>query len=243
MRGLVMRVPAMIPVRMKTALGLKTVLSILSIATATLIISSCSTTTTIDEYRDAGVADMEIGEFEKMVILGRRHLGDHETEPGLVNCIGKRLRNELDVTVIPESEFVDQLYPWFEPRTAPLKLRRLRVLMKDETIAQQISAMGVRYMIWIDGNTETTDSSSSISCAFSPGGGGCFGFASWDKLSSYEAIIWDIEAMEEKGRVRVDTEGTSYLIGIVAPVPIFAQVQSEACAGMGKQLSTFFDGE
>ncbi|MCV6604802.1 MAG: hypothetical protein OIF34_05835, partial [Porticoccaceae bacterium] len=93
------------------------------------------------------------------------------------------------------------------------------------------------------GNTETTDSSGSLSCTISPAGGGCFGFASWDRLSSYEAIIWDIQEMEEKGRVRVDTEGTSYMIAVVAPVPFIAQVQSEAYEGMGKQLATFFDGE
>ena len=214
-------------------------LNLLAVVITTLIISSC-TTTTIDEYRDAGVQDIAVGEYEKMVILGRRHLGDHETEPGLVDCIGKRLKRKLDINVVPEKEFVNQLYPWFEPRTAPLKLRRMQVLMNDEVIAQQINAMGVRYMIWVDGNTETTDSDGSISCTISPGGGGCFGFASWDKLSSYEAIIWDIQAMKEKGRVRIDTEGTSYLIGVVAPIPILAQVQSEACEGNGQSAIDLF---
>ncbi|UTW46661.1 hypothetical protein KFE80_06920 [bacterium SCSIO 12696] len=212
-------------------------------AAATLAISACSTTTTIDEYRESGVRDITLGDNEKMVILGRRHLGDHETEPGLISCIGKRLNRKVDADIIEEPEFLNQLYPWFEPRTAPLKLRRMQVLMGDEQIANQIAAMGVRYMVWVDGNTETTDSNGSLSCTLSPAGGGCFGFATWDRLSSYEAIIWDIQEMEEKGRVRVDTEGTSYLVAVVAPVPFIAQVQSEACEGMGNQLATFFDGE
>ncbi|MGS2724364.1 hypothetical protein ACVBEJ_11540 [Porticoccus sp. GXU_MW_L64] len=215
----------------------------LAFAAATLALGACSTTTTIDEYRDAGVRDISLNDNESMVILGRRHLGDHETEPGLISCIGKRLNRKLTVDVVNEQNFLNQLYPWFEPRTAPLKLRRMERLMDDQAIANQIAAMGVRYMVWVDGNTETTDSSGSLSCTISPAGGGCFGFASWDRLSSYEAIIWDIQEMEEKGRVRVDTEGTSYMIAVVAPVPFIAQVQSEACEGMGNQLATFFDGE
>ena len=221
----------------------KSSLYALAIAAATLLMGACSTTTTIDEYRDSGVRDITLGDNESMVILGRRHLGDHETEPDLISCIGKRLNRKLGLDIVKEPEFLNQMYPWFEPRTAPLKLPRMDRLMKDDTIANQIAAMGVRYMVWVDGNTETTDSSGSLSCTISPAGGGCFGFASWDRLSSYEAIIWDIQEMEEKGRVRVDTEGTSYLIAVVAPVPFIAQVQTEACEGMGKQLATFFDGK
>lgn len=224
-------------------MNLKSTLYSLALASAALALAACSTTTTIDEYRDAGVKDISIQDNESMVILGRRHLGDHETEPKLISCIARRLNNKLDLDIVPEPEFINQLYPWFEPRTAPLKLRRMEVLLQDDDISNQIAALGVRYMVWVDGNTETTDSNGSLSCAISPAGGGCFGFATWDRLSSYEAIIWDIQEMEEKGRVRVDTEGTSYLIAVVAPVPFIAQVQTEACEGMGKQLATFFDGE
>ncbi|MCV6606537.1 MAG: hypothetical protein OIF34_14635, partial [Porticoccaceae bacterium] len=94
----------------------------LTMTAATLILGACSTTTTIDEYRDAGVHDITLNDNESMVILGRRHLGDHETEPGLISCIGKRLNRTLDVDVVPEQNFLNQMYPWFEPRTAPLKL-------------------------------------------------------------------------------------------------------------------------
>ena len=220
----------------------KTVAALLTTAIA-LLLGACSTTTTIDEYRDSGMADININENEKMVVLGRRHLGDYETEPDLIKCIGRHLKKNLDLDVVAEQEFVDRLYPWFEPRTAPLKLRRMKVLMSDSNIAGQMATMGVRYMVWVDGNTETTDSQGSLNCAIGPGGGGCFGFASWDRLSSYEAIIWDITTLEEKGRVRVETEGTSFMIAVVAPVPFVAQVQSEACEGMGNRLTNFFDGK
>ncbi len=214
----------------------------LLVALASLLLAAC-TATSVDEYRKTGYSDIVLSGKESVVLLGRRHLGDYETEPEFIDCIGKRLSDGVDVNVVPELEFIDELYPWFEPRTAPLKLRRMEVLMSDPLIAAKVRDFGIQYMIWVDGNTETTDSQGSLSCTIGPGGGGCFGFASWEKLSDYEAIIWDVNKMQEKGRVRVEAEGTSYLVAVVAPVPFIARVQSEACEGIGNQLTAFFDGK
>jgi len=205
----------------------------------TLLLTAC-TATTLDRYSHNDVQQLNIREDDRVVVLGRRHLGDYETEPNFVECIGDRLGSGSVVDVVPESSFVDQLYPWFEPRTAPLKLLRMQVMMQDPLIAEQINNMGIHYMVWIDGNTETESSQGSVSCAIGPGGGGCFGFASWDNVSSYEAIIWDVEKMEEKGRISVDAEGSSYMLAIIAPVPFIARVQAHACEELGKELRSFF---
>lgn len=79
-----------------------------------------------------------------------------------------------------------------------------------------------------------------MSCAIGPGGGGCFGFAQWDKLSVYEATVWDLNELVEKGKLRVDSEGTSYLIGAVAPIPLLTPVKNDACGSLGNQLKLFF---
>jgi hypothetical protein len=96
-------------------------------------------------------------------------------------------------------------------------------------------------MVWIDGQTNTVDSSGSMGCSIGPGGAGCFGFSSWDDESSYEAIVWDLTSFKEKGRVNVDSEGTSYLVGVVIPVPFIARVQNDACVGIGNQIKAFFE--
>lgn len=201
-------------------------------------VSAC-TTTTVDEYRESP-SQLTMSENETVVVLGRRHAGDYETEPKFIDCIGESLNKAPAVTVLPETTFVDALYPWFEPRTAPLGLRRLEKMLADPLIGQHIRQHGVRYMIWVDGSTATTDKDGSVSCAIGPGGGGCFGFATWEKTASYEAIIWDLEQLDERGRVKVNAKGSSYLIAIGAPIPIIAQVQDKACAGIGKQLRAFF---
>lgn len=211
----------------------------LIVAAHLLLFLLACTTTTVDEYR-TNPSRLVLKAEEQIVVLGRRHAGDYETEPELIECIRKKLTKNPNMTVVPEQAFVDALYPWFEPRTAPLGLNKLSKMLSDPLIGQHLRQQDVRYMIWVDGSTATTDKEGSVSCAVGPGGGGCFGFATWEKTASYESIIWDIHELSERGRVKVDAKGSSYLIAIGAPIPIIAQVQDEACEGIGKQLSSFF---
>jgi len=209
------------------------------ICLAVVFLTGCSTSTIIDEYKITDT-HLDLDQGEQVVIMGRRHAGEYETEPDFINCIGGRLANGGQLKVMPEQEFLDSFYPWFEPRVAPLKLKRMSHMLKDPIIAERIKSLGVRYMVWVDGNTETTDKSGTFSCAVGPGGGGCFGFASWDKASIYEAIVWDLKQLDEKGRVKVETKGSSYMLAVGAPIPFIAQVQSDACEGIGNRLKGFF---
>ena len=202
-------------------------------------VTGCSTTTTVDEYR-SGDQKLRIGDGESVVILGRRDAGDYETDAEFVKCVGGKLQGPR-VAVLPEQEFMDALYPWLEPRTAPKGLPRMRRLMQEPLIGQSIQNKRVRYFVWLDGATKTVDKAGSISCAAGPGGAGCFGFAKWDKSSIYEAIVWDVIDLSEVARVRVDSEGTSYLIGAIAPIPLMTPVKNDACSGLGRQLSNIFN--
>jgi len=202
------------------------------------LLSGCAATTTIDEYRPSD-EPIQLSGNEKIALLGRRDAGHHETDREFINCISDKVKGD-NIEVIDEQTFIDAIYPWFEPRTAPKGLPRLKRLLQQPLIKEEIDRQGVRYLIWLDGSTETQDNAGSISCAVGPGGGGCFGFAKWDKVSVYEAIIWDLQLLEEKGRLRVDSEGSSYLIGAVAPIPLLTPVKSDACSSMGKQLKAFF---
>lgn len=213
----------------------------LAIGIAALLLAGCAANTTIDEFRP-NLNPIEIGEGEKVVILGRRDAGHYETDRDFVDCIGGKIGTDT-VQVLPEEQFIDAFYPWFEPRTAPKGLSRLKRLLEDPVISQRVKSLGIRYLVWLDGKTETQGQSGSMSCAVGPGGGGCFGFASWDKASIYEAILWDLYDLTEKGRVRVDSSGTSYLIGAVAPIPLLSPVKSDACTGLGDQIKTFFAAE
>ncbi len=202
------------------------------------ILTACNTTTTIDEYRsfDEGVS---MGTGETIALLGRRDAGHYETDDEFVACVGDKLRSQ-SLNVLPERGLIDALYPWLEPRTAPKGLLRMRQLIQEPLIKKAITERGIRFLVWLDGSTETLDRNGSISCAAGPGGAGCFGFASWDKASIYEAIVWDLSDVSEVARVRVDSEGTSYLIGAIAPIPLLTPVKSDACKGLSSQLEAIF---
>ncbi|SHF61626.1 hypothetical protein SAMN04487965_2396 [Microbulbifer donghaiensis] len=205
-------------------------------ALSLIFLSGC-TTVVIDEYRRS---DGELAEGDTVVILGRRHSSDYETEPDLIDCVGQQLHNpDRGVNVIPEKQFMDAMYPWFEPRTAPMHVRSLDRLMEIPNVRERMETYGVKYIVWIDGSTETTASAGSIGCSIGTGGAGCFGFGTWDKESDYEASVWDFRDQELSGKLSADAKGTSYMPAIVIPIPLIARVQNNACKGMAAQLQEF----
>ena len=205
-----------------------------------LALSAC-TTTTVDEYRSVDkLVSLDID--EKFVVLGRQDAGHYITGADFASCVGRKMAGK-ELLIVDQSTFIDTMYPWFEPRVAPKSLGRLRRLLKEPLLAKQIQDLNIRYMVWLDGQTETVDRAGSMSCSIGPGGAGCFGFTSWDKESAYEAVVWDIKTLKEIGRVRVDSQGTSYLVGVLVPVPILSPVQDDACASLGAQLRDFFVSE
>ena len=211
------------------------------LVTAVFLLTGCGATTTIDEYRPNNSV-MELNSDESVVILGRRDAGHYDTDREFISCVAGKMKG-ADIRVMPEQQFIDAIYPWFEPRTAPKGLKRLTRLMQDPDIKNQVESQKVRYLVWLDGSTQTLEQGGSISCAIGPGGGGCFGYAQWEKSSVYEAIVWDLNDFSEKGRLRVDSAGTSYLIGAVAPIPLLTPVKKDACSSLGKQLKKFFSHE
>jgi hypothetical protein len=203
-----------------------------------LLLPGCKSTTRIDEYRQA--PSSTIGLEDSVVVLGRRHSSGHETEIDFVSCVGKALSsNENAINVIPEKDFVDAMYPYFETSTAPMDVKNLDRLVQNPAIAEKFSDFHLRFFIWIDGSTETVDKKGSISCAVGPGGGGCFGFATWDDEANYEASIWDFNTLQLAGKISAETQGTSYLPAIIIPIPLLARVQAGACKSMAQQIKSF----
>jgi len=204
-----------------------------------LTLASC-TTTTIDEFRQG---ETGIESNESVVILGRRQASDYETRSEFVSCVGERMtRGEDAISIVPEQEFVDAMFPWFEPRTAPLRTRDLERLMTEDVVADRMTEFGVRYIVWLDGFTETTDRSGSISCTIGPGGAGCFGFGSWEDDANFDARVWDVGSLTNVGTISTDATGQSYLPALVIPIPLIARVEANACSRLATQLKEFVNG-
>ncbi len=199
-------------------------------------LSAC-VTSRLEHIKEAKTGILE---GESIVIMAKSyHLGN-ETEEKFIKCVGDSIgRGREGLRVIPNQEFVDALFPWFEPRTAPAETKGLPALMSRPGVAEIIKEKRVRYLIWLDGDTDKTAGGGSMSCAIGPGGGGCFGFAWWQNESEYEATIWDLDGLEDAGTVSADVSGTSFLPAIIIPVPLIARTRSKACKGLADQLKLF----
>jgi len=203
----------------------------------TIAITSGCITSRIEDVREASTG---IGEGEGVVIMAKSyHLGN-ETEAKFIACVGDAVGRGRDgLRVIPNTEFVDALFPWFEPRTAPADTKGLPALMQRKGVQEMIREKGVRYIIWLDGDTEKVAGGGSMSCAAGPGGGGCFGFAWWQKDAKYEASVWDLTGLEDVGTISADVSGTSFMPAIIIPIPLIARTQANACKGLADQLKLF----
>jgi len=212
------------------------VIRIICFASVAALMSGC-VTSRLENTRQGTTG---LAEGESVVIMAKSyHLGN-ETEAKYIRCIENALgRGDKRMSVVPNKEFVDTLFPWFEPRTAPAETKGLAKLMERPGVANKIKDMGVRYIIWLDGDTEKVASGGSLSCAAGPGGGGCFGFAWWQNASDYDASVWDLNGLESAGTVSADVSGTSYLPALVIPIPLIARTQAKACKGLAEQLQAF----
>lgn len=207
----------------------------LSLVLAAVLVTGC-VTSSVEQIQIRPMASAPSSD-ESVVVLGREHGSQHQTEADFSSCVAGRLRSK-GLTIHPAEDFRDALFPWFEPRTAPLTTGRLPQLFSDQVVVDRLRRTGVRYVVWLDGITRDGDSEGgSMSCALSPAGGGCFGFVYWEKESAYEAALWDLQEMDVVGKVKLDASGTSYIPAVIVPLPFIARPQAAACGDMADQVN------
>ncbi len=212
----------------------------LFVALGLLALMSGCVSSRIEQSRDASTG---IETDEAIVLLGRASYNEKETEESFTQCIADALgQGDNPIRMIKQKQFRDELYPWFEPRTAPTSADELGRLFAQPGFRDRIDSANVRYLAWIDGDTVTIDSGGSMSCTISTFGGGCFGMSYWEEDASYDAAIWDLKTMTSTGQISADATGTSYLAGLVIPIPILARPGNAACQGLAKQLREFIIG-
>ena len=190
--------------------------------------------------QEVRMASTGITSAEAVVILGRRQKVGYETEADFVACVGKELASP-QIRVIPELDFKNSLFPWFEPHTAPMESKQLPRLLSQPVLAQRLKEDGVRYIVWVDGQSQN-NATGSFTCSASLAGAGCFGFVTNDKDSSYEAQVWDLSNLETAGKITSQAKGTDYFPMVFVPIPIMAPVFGTACSGLANNLRSFITG-
>jgi hypothetical protein len=226
----------------------------LGVAALAALAAGCMTAK-VDETRQVAAS---LRANESIVLLKKPQLEGVGTEEIFLDCVQEKLGGQLvhpkqgqdsrpSTAQVPfkiygEREFTDALFPWFEPSTAPANAQGLRVLLQRPGVTERLQEIGVRYIVWLDGNTRKTDGGGSVACAAGPGGAGCIGLGWWEKESGYVASVWDMQNATEIGSVSADVTGTSVLIGAIAPIPIITPVRRKACDQLSDQLRSFLMG-
>ena len=206
----------------------------------TILLSGCASS----RVEQSRVASTGIASGEAMVLLGRASYNDKQTEESFTDCIADELGGGSNpIRLIPQSQFKDDLYPWFESRVAPTSTDGLGRMFAQPGVRERIEEENVRYLAWIDGDTVTINQGGSMSCTISTFGAGCFGMRYWEEDASYEASIWDLQTMSPTGQISAKSNGTSYLAGLVVPIPVLARPGNAACKALAKQLRDFITGE
>jgi hypothetical protein len=225
-------------------------------------VSGCMTAK-IEELREAPT---QIAAHEAVVLLAKPHLEGTGTEDKFLDCLERELVGEAvsagvaqrqragkefeprsslsdgPFQIYADHHFVDALYPWLEPSTAPANAQGFSAFLARPGVSNRVHEMGVRFIVWVDGVTQKTDGGGSIACAAGPGGAGCLGLGWWEKTSDYEATVWDLRQGVSAGSLTTDVKGTSVMIGAIAPIPLIAPVQSTACDRLAGQLKSFLLG-
>ena len=206
------------------------------VALSALLGSGCMTAT-IEQSRHTLTG---VGDGESVVILARSYHNGNNTEGKFIDCIDDQLaKGKRPMSVLPDEEFRDAFYPWFEPRTAPKTPADLPPLLAVPAVVERINETGLRYIVWVEGSTEALEGGGNISCSVGPGGGGCFGLMWWEKDSDYEASVWDLREVASAGQVAADVNGMSIMPAVVIPVPLIAPTQTTACKRLAEQLKLF----
>ena len=119
----------------------------------TLALSGCITA----RVEDAREETTGLLDGESVVVMAKSYHQGNETEADYISCVEKALAKGTGrMKVIPNQKFVDELFPWFEPRTAPADTKGLVQLMTRPGVPEAVRAMGVRYIVW-----DLTDSATS----------------------------------------------------------------------------------
>lgn len=210
--------------------------NLLAFAVSILLTTTACSTATIEQVRHRLVPNT-LNNDESIVILTKEQSSSDETEASFRECLDDELKDgSSNLTVFPSDQFRDELFPWFEPRTAPTSHHALLRLMHQSGVREKITETKVRYVVWLNGDTDQVDQGGSMACSVTPFGIGCFGLSWWDKESVYEAAIWDLKLTQSVGKISAEVSGTSYLPALIIPIPLIARTENTACEALAAQV-------
>ena len=86
------------------------------IGSAALVLLSGCMTAKLEEDRTMAT---QIADHEAVVLLAKPHVEGITAEDDFMDCVGDKMARSKGIQVRPNDTFVDSMFPWLEPSTAP----------------------------------------------------------------------------------------------------------------------------
>ena len=85
---------------------------------------------------------------DRVVVLAKPQIEGAGAEEDFMDCVSHGLSGgHHGIEVHDNNDFVDKMFPWFEPSTAPGKPEAMAALLARPGVAEQVTESGVRYVV------------------------------------------------------------------------------------------------
>src|SRR5688572_6609938 len=112
----------------------------------------------IEESRELATP---VAKGERVVILAKPQIEGAGAEDAFMDCVSDSMADgRHGIAVHDNNEFVDKMFPWFEPSTAPGKPEALSALLARPGVAERVTESGVRS----EEHTSELQSQSNLVC-------------------------------------------------------------------------------
>jgi hypothetical protein len=169
---------------------------------------------------------------------------DVKDEQRVLACVQDAVSEEYrQQRVITFDEFSRATFPGMAPESVPRNPEYYATLLESRKFREKTQPLGLRYIVFVGGVTET-DSWGGAGCVVSPHGGGCLGYWEWNKASHLGASVLDLKKPAPAKKLEATASGRAWLaVVIVLPIGVPSEPSAAACDKLGTRVARFLRDE
>ena len=161
-----------------------------------------------------------------------------------LSCIENGIRDGAPfVRFVPVDPFRDALFPWFEPTgEQPETREEWAKRLAQPLILQGAVKMGVRYVLFVGGETVNGPMQGSFQCTAGAGAAGCFGYSTGTRDTGLQLTLADFARREWVGNIDIAESGEYTWIGLLVPIGFATTTETDACRKASEKVLQLLEG-
>jgi hypothetical protein len=110
-------------------------------------------------------------------------------------------------------------------------------ILARPAVQARLHELGVRYLVVVASRTWHANEHGGIFCGGGYGGGGCLGLATYEKLTSTQAQVWDLTKASIVTRLGSEASGQAVIPALLLPLPPYIPAtRGAACDTTAEQI-------